>query len=448
MPTRNRVAFKQLEKESGSFVRHLYPYNGLTTLRTFEANQSTVCADTVGEWKTVNPFNLSRISDSLTVFNGRKFLNGALQFTVSNWPSVTRVTGVDPAIKYPAPSPTELAGLVTQLLARSNPSSSVVSIPTVLGELKDLPGLVKTFGEKAIRTLQKYPLDEALFEAIRRVAVEEVPTRYLPALKGRKMDLHDTEEVFRNYLRYLNNAAETNLAWRWAVWPMISDCLKLMDFAKHVSRRVQWMHGLASGKKIRRKVRLYSRPSVTEHGSSGYIESVVGLVQGFQTRLFNEEVWGTAQWGLLPGNALPRYITDPASRPEMAQRLVLGITHEELITALWELAPWSWLIDWFTNFGEIISLTNNSMDLYPMNLSIMRRLTCKSSQQITSIPEWLRATRTGTGWYERKIRIAGLVPVALPVCQLPFMTAGRLSVLASLGTLKVTGGHVPAKGRF
>lgn len=46
---------------------------------------------------------------------------------------------------------------------------------------------------------------------------------------------------------------------------------------------------------------------------------------------------------------------------EQARILVLGLSPQMIIQHAWDLLPWSWLADWFSNFGDFLSLQNNTV---------------------------------------------------------------------------------------
>lgn len=435
--TRTRKAFTAYKEYHGAFTRYGIPYgpNGLTTLRDTLVVEQTVCSDVVGEWRKNNPFDLYRFIAVPTVIEGRQLSAGQVVKSVTSWPC-QGYAAPDPLSKYPAPTTAEQMAYSTELLSKSNPNTPVVSIPTFVAELKDVPGMLKDWNARY----------KSLESVTQRWAARTALPMWFPSVKRTghvPSGLYDTDEVLRSYLNVLETSASANLQWRWAVRPFITDVLKMNEFAVHVAKRMQWLRNLASGKPIRRKVKLSSRPEQLVTTAPLYIESIPGLVQAVRVQSFSEEVWGTARWRIPPGAPVPHELADLSTRRRKAFRMTFGLTHAEFMSTLWELIPWSWMVDWFTNFGEIISLSNNWLNLVPDNLCLMRHLLCKETMRITSIPDWLTAISPGWGRYERKIRFTGLVPAAYPVVKIPLVTGSRWSVLASLSVLNQTGGWKP-----
>jgi hypothetical protein len=111
---------------------------------------------------------------------------------------------------------------------------------------------------------------------------------------------------------------------------------------------------------------------------------------------------------------------------------------------LWEVLPWSWLIDWFSNVGDVISnCSTNAVDNLTLRYSfIMKHVststTCTSSvwADASTLPSdnWRAAanTFTTTKLVETKVRVGGGNPFGLNV-SLPSLSLYQLSILAALG---------------
>lgn len=114
---------------------------------------------------------------------------------------------------------------------------------------------------------------------------------------------------------------------------------------------------------------------------------------------------------------------------------------------LWEVLPWSWLIDWFANVGDVISnVSTNAVD----------NLVCKYSYVMQHVQHEQRAhmytwheqqTKTPTNdrewdscnhsfwsqlYWESKARVGGNNPYGLDV-QLTSLSTRQLAILAALG---------------
>jgi hypothetical protein len=111
---------------------------------------------------------------------------------------------------------------------------------------------------------------------------------------------------------------------------------------------------------------------------------------------------------------------------------------------LWEVLPWSWLIDWFSNVGDVVSnASNNAVDNLTMRYSfIMKHVTTSvtatsvvwADASSTSANRWPAAARTLQSVYQTdsKVRVGGGNPFGLDV-KLESLSWHQLGILAALG---------------
>lgn len=111
---------------------------------------------------------------------------------------------------------------------------------------------------------------------------------------------------------------------------------------------------------------------------------------------------------------------------------------------LWEVLPWSWLIDWFTNVGDIISnASNNAVDNLVLNASYVMKTT-ETSTEVSTYSRWPSFRNVLIQWeagdatygYKKsttyKMRQGGLSPFGLGTT-LGGLTAYQASILAAIG---------------
>lgn len=134
--------------------------------------------------------------------------------------------------------------------------------------------------------------------------------------------------------------------------PLLGDLKKLLEFSVNIRKRLNFLKA-NEGRPISRKRRLFN-----------YTETVPSTGQ-FTVGLTNPS-WGVAPLAGtydIPGTltavgyyhsklryALPD--VDDLGWDDKAYRHLLGLTLDPSLA--WELAPWSWLIDWFSNIGDFI----------------------------------------------------------------------------------------------
>jgi hypothetical protein len=111
---------------------------------------------------------------------------------------------------------------------------------------------------------------------------------------------------------------------------------------------------------------------------------------------------------------------------------------------LWEVLPWSWLIDWFSNIGDVVSnaSANAVSNLTTRYSFIMKHVTttttatsvCWASVSTAPTDKWRAASPTFSSVLteDSKARVGGGNPFGLNV-SLPSLSAGQLGILAALG---------------
>jgi hypothetical protein len=340
-----------------------------------------VCDDTIGAYPSPTDFSLMEqftYYPTLTCTSpgGYQWLQQPISTKPAPW---------DPRHYYSQPTLLDLNNKAWEILAKTNPSIPHVSIPTFIGELKDLPGLVKGYGDGLLKAV-----------------------------------------------------ANGYLSWRWAIKPMISDLGKLCRFVKAVDDRTLMLQKLAQGKTLRKRVNLGTVQGRHTYGSSILESSPGGSLTGTFHDDYSMKEWGTAQWKLLPNSVLPQLGYGPLRN--MARKLTFGFTDHEALATAWELTPWSWLADWFGNTGDLIAATNNSVGCTWQNICYMR--TSSVFVDCTNITgdSWMIAGLENQRYiiqFTRKERYTCVPTIPAPFPYLPILTNGQWSILAALAAQRL-----------
>jgi hypothetical protein len=287
-----------------------------------------------------------------------------------------------PLGKYPIPTSTELSNYAWETIAKTNPNAPNVSVPAFIGELKDVPDLVKDWGGSILRKI-----------------------------------------------------AKGHLSWRWGIKPMISDVRKMIDFTRLVDKRVKELTRLRDAGVLRSRTGL-SSASTMDPAVSVFFHSNGAIVKGKKTITYTSKVWGSVERKLSPGTSLP--LTNDGMR-KLATRLVYGITSYEVLTAAWELLPWSWFVDWFAGLGTVIAANNNTVSMSWQRLCIMRTTSAKASYDFdkAASDSWVSLEGVPQEEEVRKIRIVNVNPT-LPVLPtlLPLVEGKTWSILGSIAILR------------
>jgi hypothetical protein len=328
----------------------------------------------------------------------------------------------DPRTYYPALTALDRNNFAWEILAKTNPSVPYVSVPTMVGELKDLPSLFGlkfgTLMDLGGPSFHRFGRPGYLFE------------------KG--------ADAFRNAIKnprfFARNLGNIHLIQRWAIAPFLSDLLKLCNFVKAVDNRTTELMRLRTGATIRKRVQLGTVVGSAAPQVNLIVHSEGCTVRGTFQVHHAKKAWGTAQWKLLPDAELPSLGYGPLR--ELARNLTFGLKDREALAMAWELCPWSWLADWLGNTGDLIAATNNSVGCTWHNVCYMRTsaatLTCT---YLTPGSDGFALTGLNNQSYVlrmvRKERYVCVPVLPVPFPQLPILTGRHWSILASLAAQRL-----------
>lgn len=265
--------------------------------------------------------------------------------------------------------------LGTHLLASTNPSKAHVQVPVFFAEMRDLPRLVQTAG----RTI-------------------------------------------------LGSAGNKFLAFQFGWKPLLSDIKKMLDFHDASEKRFKAFKQIRDSGGLRRQAR---GPSAQAETTSTLFLSPSGTwtthVSGTRT------TWGSVRW--VPNALHPL----PVSDPELASKArgqVLGLAAGQIVSNAWEALPWSWLADWFSNVGDMISLLDNSVAV-PMggHYCIMQKLSFSVSGAGSGLPGTLTGSQTNPAidWKFRTVS-SGFSPF---VASLPILTGRQFAILGAISNQRM-----------
>jgi hypothetical protein len=227
------------------------------------------------------------------------------------------------------PGPPSDGQLAAQLLSRTNPSRTSIEAMEHLWEIGQLPGLIKSEW-------------------------------------GRRM-----ERMFRSIggsrnFRFAKRAAKLQLILQFGLLPLLGDISKLAQFQDLVDQRVRELERLKT-RGLRRTVDLWGDVAKATdvnrliHSNGVSLRCTIDKITSLQCR-------GHVRWYTSENFDT----TDPAFRSRV-RKTISGYRLDP--AALYELMPWSWLIDYFTNLGSIIKASRNSFSAHHEPVRIMRHTT-------------------------------------------------------------------------
>jgi hypothetical protein len=193
----------------------------------------------------------------------------------------------------------------------------------------------------------------------------DIPVDVFDVRPGVERIRSDAENIYRR-IHHGHASAEKYLQYQFLIGPMVGDMVKLLRGTDQISRRVDEIHRLAGPRGLRR---------TTDHGVYSTMQPFSYTFQSEGALLgdlvsVNTRVHVTCHTRWRVGSDYFNYLTaTPDQIRSIATRAVYGLTMD--FSTLWELMPWSWLLDWYGNIGEYLKATRNIIpavitDICPM----------------------------------------------------------------------------------
>lgn len=340
------------------------------------------CSDIVGNYGGDNPFHLTRTCNLAWSMFGRSKPSGGW-----NYNGYCRTS---PAGAHLPPSSSEPSDneALSYALARTNPNRPEIDLPVFLFELADIP-----------KTL-----------------------RFLTELGFKKFRRQPVKTVAEGYLNY-----------EFGVAPFLRDIFSMMDFTNSVEKRLRELRNLQSNKKgLGRGKTAWETDEVfapwTTVATPLYQENNV-LSAVWHTRY---RKWCTTRW--VPTTDITT-LSDEDLRAR-ANRIVFGTDFS--FATLWEAMPWSWLIDWFTNVGDIVANSRNTIPVTHERSCIMKSIITRlESVKIVSgsglSTATVKASKIPTRVDLNRTPWSGSLT---PEFTLPFLNGKQLAILGAIGVTR------------
>lgn len=389
----------QYHKISGAYVLN-------STQAAYSPYVRSICQDSTGKG-TDHTLNISHVDLSgIQPLNGSN-VSGVHEVGFINWMPSFNTAAPNPIIPSGLPSASVIA---TATLARSNPSRPAVSVPNFLYELKDLPGMIHEIGRlKLLRELGNKAKPHVAFDH---------------AARG------DTAKA----------AANAYLSYRMGWAPLISDLQKMIQFQDKINNRIKDLDVLFNQNGgLHRSVGKEILPgtnskypggrsgswteTLTSSGTVTIDSATSATIQVHRDLITTRKMWGTVRW-TNPFSLWPRL--NRALLQARARDLVFG--YNVTPKMIWDAVPWSWMIDWFGNFGDYLDSTNNMLALVPSIPNVMLWERTTDSWTRIDPNSWVSGG-SGTRVVETKLR--SLTPASLSA-GLPIFSADHFATLGAL----------------
>ena len=210
--------------------------------------------------------------------------------------------------------------------------------------------------------------------------------------------------------------------------PLVQDVKQLLDLGSAIDKRCKELNRLYTARGLRRRIEMGSEHvavpvtvSVAGQGSAIYYVPVSAQIE--------KKAWATITWR--PASPVPYHPGD-ASQIQLARKIVLGMTSEGMAKGLWDVLPWTWIVNWFTNVGQYALAHSNTVPATHTAPCFMSKVVV---QNVPGVPYSsgtlgcdVKVTCDMT--YERRTRTVSTS--SSPGCYVPFLDTSRLSILTAL----------------
>jgi hypothetical protein len=222
----------------------------------------------------------------------------------------------------------------------------------------------------------------------------------------------------------LRDIGKGNLQYQFGILPVLSDLSNMQNFRDQVDRRIKVIERLRDSPKGYRK----TVDLAHLEASDGYLvtwQSQDVFMQSVCSRLSAQNIRGHCRW--IPDidfSSIPR-----AELERMAISAVGGLTID--FATVWELIPWSWLIDYGTNVGKFIMNQRNLIPSFLESVVLIKHSV--SRIEIPKIRIDQHEMSKGAAIFERKQRY----PVNADLtAYFPFLSGKQMGILSSLAVTR------------
>lgn len=270
---------------------------------------------------------------------------------------------------------------MTKALANMNPNRPIVDLPLFIFELKDFPHMLKQAGD------------------------------VLKRLPG-KLRLRDVPEAHLAY------------SFGWA--PLVSDLWSLVKLAKSIEERKAYFRSLEYGARVKRTLFKgeLSRTTTPDGYQVHWIQSpdFISDIENVETL----KVWFTA-------NA--RWIDPLSDARQDHEYTVLDALGANLSAeTLWNAIPWSWLIDYFANVGDVLAARRGYNSWQCTRMCLMARTEVESTLTRVRLATGLSAD---VGSLKTTVKQRSVYTNPTPILTYdPFLSGRQLAILGSLITAR------------
>lgn len=170
-------------------------------------------------------------------------------------------------------------------------------------------------------------------------------------------ELRDLPRMFKLRMERsgLHKISELHLAYQFGWKPLFKDIVNLVYAQVNAQKRLAQLLR-DNGKPVRRRKVLADSTTSTVTDFSDYTWQSPSFVTQFYRRP-NQHRWTQVETNIVWASAQFRYWLPPGPRDiKWRRRIIRGLLGGEVTpSVVYNAIPWTWMIDWFTNVGDVIS---------------------------------------------------------------------------------------------
>jgi len=192
------------------------------------------------------------------------------------------------------------------------------------------------------------------------------------------------------------------LSYQFGILPFASDLQQLFNIMEALQSRVREFNALIEQGYVRRRVPISSggysdilgNSSNPDNEHSIYSGPLGFTVSAKVQRSWSVKTWASCKWAVRQGATLPTtQLDDFLSAFKYFLDLdqgFLGDTREGILdmSTAWEAIPFSWLVDYFVNIGDILRSIEENETVYPLDICVMREITLNHSIEPVARDWW------------------------------------------------------------
>jgi hypothetical protein len=275
-----------------------------------------------------------------------------------------------------------------------------------------------------------------LLQASAEIAKVTNPSRPLVDLPVFIVELRDLPNLLLRRSQDIGaDIARGRLSVEYGWKPLLKDIKALFGFKKAFDDRVREIHALRESG-IRRKRIIFNGSTSSAPIARTYTNNVGLVLSGTTQSTTTAKVTGFVKW--VPDKDIPRHLL---LRNDLAEQkalfALLGLNPFVIdASTIWEVIPYSWLVDWCSNWGDLLAAERNIVGAHIEEILIMRhyvteqKCTVSMDSSETAVKNGVKLSKKEvTRYYETKSREVGSLELE---AHMPFLSIRQISILADI----------------